>query len=165
MFGFGVEKNAEFQAVAQAGSYENLLADSERTSTELRRPAVSPQGVSRSTVALIAICTAILSAFFGVMVAQYSQLDADTFSIRHTSQYCMGKQSNQSRGLTNEYAAPIVKDVDIVYQPVKFQGSLLKTNVFRGDAGPEVDEAWKSLGTDCELLQLILRKISLADNR
>lgn len=31
---------------------------------------------------------------------------------------------------------------------MKFQGSLLKSNDFRLDAGPEVDAAWKSLGAD-----------------
>jgi hypothetical protein len=45
--------------------------------------------------------------------------------------------------------APIVKDVGVTYSPVKFHGSLLKSNNFRLDAGPEVDAAWKSLGADC----------------
>lgn len=34
------------------------------------------------------------------------------------------------------------------YDVIRFNGSLLKANVFRQPAGPEVDAAWESLGTD-----------------
>ena len=47
--------------------------------------------------------------------------------------------------------APVVKDLTISYQKVWFNGSFLKANIFRQDAGPEVDAAWKSLGADCKL--------------
>jgi hypothetical protein len=33
---------------------------------------------------------------------------------------------------------------------VQFNGSLLKSNIFRNDFGDEVDAAWKSLGADCK---------------
>ncbi|TKA80296.1 hypothetical protein B0A49_01587 [Cryomyces minteri] len=44
--------------------------------------------------------------------------------------------------------SPGLKDVNISYETVTFNGSLLKENVFRQDAGPEVDAAWTSLGVD-----------------
>ena len=40
-------------------------------------------------------------------------------------------------------------DVDIEYEIVQFNGSLLMENVYRQDAGPEVDAAWEALGVDC----------------
>jgi hypothetical protein len=46
--------------------------------------------------------------------------------------------------------APIQKDVDLSYNVIRFNGSLLKENVFRQDAGLEVDAAWASLGVDCK---------------
>jgi hypothetical protein len=46
--------------------------------------------------------------------------------------------------------APVQRDVEISYHVIRFNGSLLKENVFRQDAGPEVDEAWASLGVDCK---------------
>lgn len=49
-------------------------------------------------------------------------------------------------------AAPLRKDVDISYDAVRFNGSLLKENIFRQPAGPEVDKAWESLGVNCMLL-------------
>ena len=48
--------------------------------------------------------------------------------------------------------APVVKDVDIEYNVITFNGSLMNENIFRQDAAPEVDAAWQSLGVDCEHL-------------
>lgn len=47
-------------------------------------------------------------------------------------------------------AAPITRDLDIAYHDVRFNGSLLKENVFRHPAGKEVDAAWASLGVHCK---------------
>ncbi|KAI9775597.1 MAG: hypothetical protein M1839_000998 [Geoglossum umbratile] len=51
-----------------------------------------------------------------------------------------------SRWLSNP--TPVMRDVDMSYKTVRFNGSLLKENVFRQGAGPEVDAAWTSLGVD-----------------
>lgn len=42
-----------------------------------------------------------------------------------------------------------MKEVGIQYSLQEFNGSLLKENVFRQDAGPDVDAAWESLGVNC----------------
>ncbi|KAH9824558.1 tat pathway signal sequence [Teratosphaeria destructans] len=44
--------------------------------------------------------------------------------------------------------SPLTKNLDITYQSVRFNGSLLKENVFREKGGPDsgVDEAWAELG-------------------
>jgi len=47
--------------------------------------------------------------------------------------------------------APIIKDVGVTYNQIQFNGSLLVSNAYRLDAGPEVDAAWKELGVDCKL--------------
>ncbi|KXT14331.1 hypothetical protein AC579_4009 [Pseudocercospora musae] len=44
--------------------------------------------------------------------------------------------------------SPILSDLDIRWKEVRFNGSLLKENIYRKDAGPEVDMAWKELGVD-----------------
>ena len=46
--------------------------------------------------------------------------------------------------------APVLKDVEISYNTIRFNGSLFKENVYRQAAGPEVDAAWQSIGVDCE---------------
>lgn len=45
--------------------------------------------------------------------------------------------------------ATVMREVRIQYTLEGFNGSLLKENVFRQDAGPEVDAAWESLGVNC----------------
>lgn len=44
-------------------------------------------------------------------------------------------------------------DMDVRYdQVIKFNGSFIHENVFRGDAGPEVDTAWEAVGFDCMIV-------------
>jgi hypothetical protein len=45
--------------------------------------------------------------------------------------------------------APVLKEVDTSLHIVTFNGSLLKENVYRQIAGPEVDAAWEALGVGC----------------
>jgi hypothetical protein len=51
-------------------------------------------------------------------------------------------------------------DIDIRFTKVRFNGSLLKPNVFREDAGPQVDVAWKSLGADCNSSPILHHQLS-----
>jgi hypothetical protein len=52
--------------------------------------------------------------------------------------------------MANLHLAPILKEVDTSLHIIKFNGSLMHENVFRLDAGPEVDAAWASMGINCE---------------
>lgn len=47
------------------------------------------------------------------------------------------------------WTAPLMRHVDMSYHTQLFNGSLMKINVFRSDAGAEADAAWESLGVDC----------------
>jgi hypothetical protein len=42
----------------------------------------------------------------------------------------------------------------MTFEKVLFNGSFLKLNAFRQDAGPEVDAAWKSLGADFSAVRI-----------
>jgi len=42
----------------------------------------------------------------------------------------------------------------MTFERVRFNGSFLKLNAFRQDAGPEVDAAWKSLGADFSAVRI-----------
>ncbi|KAL0254457.1 hypothetical protein SLS55_009932 [Diplodia seriata] len=48
----------------------------------------------------------------------------------------------------NDLPAPLWDQIDISYGVTQFNGSLLKENIFRLDASPEVDAAWESLGVN-----------------
>lgn len=43
-----------------------------------------------------------------------------------------------------------MSNIPIKYHRQRFNGSLLKENIFRQGAGSEVDAAWESLGVNCE---------------
>ena len=49
-----------------------------------------------------------------------------------------------------QHWSSVNKDVDIRYTPQRFNGSFMHANVYRQDAGPEVDAAWEALGVNCE---------------
>lgn len=88
MFGFLSEKKVEFEQVGQSEDYEHLLTESERPQDGTRRSRTTSRGPSWNTTFILIFCTAILSAGFGALAAQYDRLNADSFSARHTSQYC-----------------------------------------------------------------------------
>jgi hypothetical protein len=48
-------------------------------------------------------------------------------------------------------SAPVLEDVDISYNAVRYEGSLMQENIFRQTGSPEVDAAWESLGIECKL--------------
>jgi len=43
-----------------------------------------------------------------------------------------------------------MEDVDISYEVVRFEGSLMHENIFRQTGSPKVDAAWESLGIECK---------------
>lgn len=45
----------------------------------------------------------------------------------------------------------MMEDVDISYNIVRYEGSLVNENIFRRVGAPEVDVAWESLGIECNL--------------
>lgn len=59
--------------------------------------------------------------------------------------------------------APVTKTVDITYDTLRFNGSLLKENIYRQDGSPEVDAAWAALGVNCVIRPPIMMKDGMAD--
>ncbi|EGC43577.1 conserved hypothetical protein [Histoplasma capsulatum var. duboisii H88] len=51
---------------------------------------------------------------------------------------------------TTQYSSPILKDVDIMYESVQFNGSFTKASIYQQPPGPLVDKAWLTLGTRLE---------------
>lgn len=43
-----------------------------------------------------------------------------------------------------------MREVQPGWHTQRFNGSILHENVYRQDAGAEVDAAWEALGVDCE---------------
>jgi len=126
-----IEKGSSYEHDRENEDCERLLPDHEEASLDLRPLRQTSRHWSWLAIATAFLGTAILSACLGAWIAQRERLDADAFCIRHTSQY-----------------SPIIKDVGVTYNQIQFNGSLLVSNAYRLDAGPEVDAAWKELGVD-----------------
>jgi hypothetical protein len=48
----------------------------------------------------------------------------------------------------------VLKGVGLKYGEVLYNGSFFHEQIYRKEASPEVDAAWKALGADCETTRL-----------
>jgi hypothetical protein len=94
MFGWN-EKQTRFAPVPSEDS-EEFLTDAERPLHDAHSPRRTQSGLSWSAAAILIFLTSLISAGFGAWAARRGQLDADAFSIRHSSQHC--KHSTQHGG-------------------------------------------------------------------
>ncbi|KAJ4987024.1 tat pathway signal sequence [Stagonosporopsis vannaccii] len=137
MIGFSAEKSTSGKRDTVLEDEESLLAEDETALQDTPIVRISSRGPSWIVTTVLVICTAVLSVVFGAWISRHGQHDPDAFSIQHVSEY-----------------SPIIKDIGVHFNRVRFNGSLLAANVFRQDAGPEVDAAWKSLGADFNAVRI-----------
>ncbi|USP81446.1 hypothetical protein yc1106_08720 [Curvularia clavata] len=138
MVGFSSRKHSNPKNETDAEDCEKLLAGSDRSSLDSWPTQPASRGLSWKQATMIICFTAVFSALLGGLLVKAQQSDIDLLCARHTSKY-----------------SPIIHDVGITYHQVQFNGSLLKPNKYRLDAGPEVDAAWKALGVDCKKYQML----------
>ncbi|KAF7505676.1 hypothetical protein GJ744_000525 [Endocarpon pusillum] len=128
MFGDWYRKEYKAGHNSQGEQSETLLSDTESSDSRQKPQRSTISRCGRTVLFLASLCVAAgLGAWFG----SRWHIGADHFCAAYASQY-----------------SPIRKDVDITYNVIRFNGSLLKENVYRQDAGPDVDAAWASLGVD-----------------
>jgi hypothetical protein len=141
MLAYLLNKDIKFSRVPQAEDYE-ALATPPRTK------------LSRCFIPLLCITSFAVGALLGALLGSRWFSNSNLFCTAYLSQYCRRLVKDPSLQWLTCLPAPVMKDVDMSYKLVRFNGSLLKENVFRQDAGPEVDAAWLSLGVDCECLHI-----------
>jgi hypothetical protein len=156
MFSFSSKPLSNFEKIRDLEGHEHLLADKTHSPSAPQLTVPVARGPSWLTTIVAVICTAILSGLLGVLVGDDRGSNTDALCIRRTSQYCKHEHSTKYTNIAKHPTAPIVKDVGVKYSMVRFEGSLLKPNNFKLDAGPEVDAAWRSLGADCKLLSVCM---------
>ncbi|KAK5113808.1 hypothetical protein LTR62_003192 [Meristemomyces frigidus] len=49
---------------------------------------------------------------------------------------------------TEQYDSPLLDAIPVRYETVRYNGNLLKENIYRGPPSPEVDAAWDELGAN-----------------
>lgn len=87
MFGWKTKGDVYFERVPSEDS-EKLLSGTQRSSVDSHPPQAAHNGVSWLAAAVMVTVTAVVSGLVGAWAAQQGRLDADAFSIRHTSQHC-----------------------------------------------------------------------------
>ncbi|KAJ0419645.1 hypothetical protein BJY00DRAFT_302040 [Aspergillus carlsbadensis] len=87
------------------------------------------------TIGLV-LLTTVLSGLAGMFVG-YTSRDLDDVCSRHIQHY-----------------SPVLSNVAIKHHTQRFNGSLLEENVFRQEAGPEVDAAWAALGVNYRAIRV-----------
>ncbi|PKX96194.1 oxidase ustYa family protein [Aspergillus novofumigatus IBT 16806] len=99
---------------------------------------------------LLYVTTAVVSCLVGLFIGRQVQ-DLDRVCTRHVSHY-----------------SPVTSNVNVAFQPQRFNGSLLKENIYRQDASPEVDAAWEALGVNYRSLRVpteVAEKSGLAQDQ
>jgi hypothetical protein len=133
-----------------AEDYEALLPAGSRSPNRQHK-----EGIPKICLDLFTITAGILVALslvgLGVGIG-YLLYSSRAASLEQIQKWCKSSPSREERSETHFLIAPILKEVDNSYHTVRFNGSLLKENVFRQEAGPEVDAAWASIGVHCEPL-------------
>ena len=123
--------------------YEALLSSNQ---SHKRKSSPNPFIILLSVILVLVVTLCLVG--LGVWIGRTRFANPNDICPSHVQHYCKKLyllQSNMSLALIL-YIAPILKEVDTTLHAVQFNGSLLKENVFRQEAGPEVDAAWASLG-------------------
>jgi hypothetical protein len=135
------------QGSQSAEDYEALLFDGSRSSNgqgRERRPKICIDLFAITAGILVALSLVGLGIWIGSLL--YSSRAA---SLEQIQKWCKSTPLMEEGLETHFLTAPILKEVDNSYHAVRFNGSLLKENIFRQEAGPEVDAAWASIGVNC----------------
>ncbi|OJD31280.1 tat pathway signal sequence [Diplodia corticola] len=107
---------------------ERLLSDDESWPYERATPANARSWIA---TAVLVVATACIAGFVGAWIGSNNWR-------REPTEISCTKQLNQY--------SPLWDQIEVSYGITQFNGSLLKENIFRQDASPEVDAAWESLG-------------------
>ncbi|KAH8594659.1 hypothetical protein B0O99DRAFT_513547 [Bisporella sp. PMI_857] len=121
-------RGAQFNKISQDEDCESLVSSS-NNSEELER--CSHRIFSLKEVSILVLGTFFVSGLLGAWIESHHFRSPTSSAINQVSKY-----------------SPLLPDIDITFSEVQFNGSLLRENVFRQDAGPDVDAAWESLGVD-----------------
>lgn len=106
-------------------------------------------GRSRWPIVVSFVLNACFALMAGVFVGRYWFLDKNFECTAHVSQNSRYRSLRQVAPLMS-MTAPLLDQIDLSYQVVRFNGSFLRENVYRRQASPEVDAAWEALGVNCK---------------
>jgi hypothetical protein len=141
-------KGQRFSRTSQSEDCETLLtigkeADGLQDRDNSRKP------IPKHCLVLLWFLSLAVAVVVGVWIGSGHFADVDKLCTEHISQYCASRLMKYANALANSNAAPVLEGVDISYNAIRFEGSLMDENGFRQSGSPEVDAAWESLGIEC----------------
>jgi len=108
---------------------ESLLRDSEsQESSKTQQPRRGSP--SRYSICLWTI-VAVVAFVGGLLIGRRVLWNADMFCTTRVTQ-----------------GSPLLEDIEISYETIRFNGTFLDENVYRRSGSPEVDAAWEALGAN-----------------
>ncbi|KAK5058732.1 hypothetical protein LTR84_010996 [Exophiala bonariae] len=122
---------------------EALLPDSDK---EIEQ---NPTTISRWPIVVsfaLNVCFALVAV---VLIGQHFFLDKNFECTARVSQNSRFSPLRH-RTLLTYMIAPLLEQIDLSYNVVRFNGSFLKENEYRKQGSPEVDAAWEALGVNCK---------------
>lgn len=128
---------------------ESLLSHSDLEEGEERRNTKTGRWASIQHTLLL-IFTHFLVAGTAVWLWNYGKPDLNSICAAHTSNYCEVLLIPKKRFTLTCRIAPVLEGVGLKYGEVLYNGSFFHEQIYRKDASPEVDAAWKALGADCK---------------
>ncbi|XHG03382.1 hypothetical protein AWENTII_006691 [Aspergillus wentii] len=116
-------------ADAESESHKSLLSEDSQPWTRPKTPSKWHQVGIYFAYAFVGGILVLLGAIAGI--TWRGDINLDGLCAPHVSNY-----------------SPVMKEVGITYHDQLYNGSLMKENIYRQDASPEVDAAWSALGID-----------------
>jgi len=120
--------NIKFKQIPESEDCESLISQGDKAEYFEAVPRNILWKIVKSVLFLVAFASTLL---LGAWLGSHHFGDEDKHCISRVSQF-----------------SPLLGDIDISYSAVRFNGSLMRENIFRQSGSPEVDEAWQSLGVD-----------------
>lgn len=110
----------------------------------------------------------ILSVSFaltgGIILGRYMFFNKNSVCTAHVSQNSTFPVWKRQTVLM-ETTAPLLNQIDLSYNIIRFNGSFLKENIYRHPGSPEVDAAWEALGVNCTQGIQLISGVSSDENR
>lgn len=146
------DEEPEFRPLAD-GVDDSEDADSRQSVEQPLRRRPSRRRANRLVyccISVLFVVSNLISILLGGLISKQVR-DLDSICAAHTNKYCKaaGQDPEQQRQLTIPLA-PVLKDVKIRFEDMKFNGSFMDVNIYRQRGSPEVDAAWEALGVNCK---------------
>jgi len=161
-----LSKSFNFHPIPQSESSSRPFTPSDTYSLDDEYPSKRSKQPYYLVVIAAFILFIVITISFWVGRKWDSLLLTSSYSPETITRYCSLPFPLPNTMLTTK--APLLEEIPLHYTPTRFNGSLLKPTIYRGDASPLVDSAWEALGVNYRSIsvpQNLARKSGIASDQ